>query len=204
MSNSYVTKNYLNRPVSAPASATTVVSSFPATSLSRLNFIVEVLTGPVVGTPSVKLQHSMGRNIWTDVKAIALAASTPISVTSVSMSTGELTTSAPHGLTNGTAVVLTGAEAPEGLLPGTVYFSVSTSATTVRLCPTSDLASPISAFSADGTLPLELTVVGATTIRVNPEQDAGLVPLKPHLRVVVTAGVGQTAEVVGVAVGVPY
>ena len=204
MSNSYVTKNYLNRPVDAAANSTVVVSSFPATSLSRTNFIAEVLTGPVVGTPAVKLQHSMGRNLWTDVKTIPLSASASISVTSVSMTTGELTTSAPHGLVDGTAVVLTGAEAPNGLLPGTIYYSKSSSATTLRLCPTSDLASPINTLASDGTLPLELTAVSATTIRVNPEQDAGLVPLKPHLRVVLVTGAGQTAQAVCVAVGVPY
>ena len=205
MSNSYVSKSALNRPAEVLSSQTNApISSIGCPAGARTEFIMDVLVGPVTGTPSLKLQQTLGRNLWDDVKTQALTASINLFVTSVSMTTGELTTSIAHGLSAGTPVVINGPETPGGLLPGVIYYAVPVSSTVTRLAPTSDLASPITSLSTDGTAPLILTQVRPITIKVSAEVDTGLVPLKPHLRVTATTGVGEYVQVVGIQFGVPY
>lgn len=205
MSNSYVSKSALNRPAEVLASQTDApITSIPCPAPAKTHFIVDVLVGPVTGTPVLKLQQTLGRNLWSDVKSQALTASINLSVTSVSMTTGELTTSIAHGLVAGTPVVINGPETPGGLLPGVIYYAVPVSSTKLRLAPTSDLASPITSLQTDGTAPLILSQVRPFTIKVSAESDAALVPLKPYLRIVATTAGGEYVQVVGVQYGVPY
>jgi hypothetical protein len=198
MSSGYQVKKCMSRGVSVPASSTLApVCGVGIANEARLNLVIDIYTGAVVGTPSLVFQDSTGYGIWNTIKTASASASTNQTVSAVSPTTGVLTIAA-HGYTNGQMVAIgsTGT-VPGGLDPSQAYFIQNATTNTFQLSAYQGNSNPVSSFTDSGSGTITVCAAQVVTIRMNAQvsADQAYMPLRPEGQLACTTTSGQTCQI---------
>lgn len=207
MSAGYNARSVLKRGIAVPASqATAAIATVALNNGGELNIKVDCFIGQVASTPVLKLQDSMGYDIWTTVKTgSALSASTDITVTP-DFTTG-IFTATSHGLSNGNWVALNSTgKNPGGLDAQEKLFVQNATTNTFQLARAQPVGSLPASFSdnGSGTITVTLVTVSTLALNVNVAGDQAVMPLRPTGRVIATTTGGQTVQVLDVRAAQHY
>lgn len=188
---------YPGAAVGASVTNLPISSNWRMTARGSLHSRVDIYVGKVaVGTGiTAKLQHSSGYGIWADAKTVAITASTDKTVSAVSTTTYNLT-STTHGYVEGQAVAISSTGAiPVGLVSGIPYYVRVVDADNVQL--SSSMSGPAVPLTSAGSGTITLSAVRVFTIQhlVNVAGDQTHLPLRSSARVVLTSGASDSAQI---------
>lgn len=187
----------LDRPVQVAAGQTDIVIKDWGNN-AEVSCRVSVFVGQVTGTVDLAIQDSVDCDVWNDVKATTIGASTNKTLTFTASDANIV--SAAHGYLPGDEVALisVGGILPTPFVAGTVY-TVATAATnsfTLKAFP-ADQASPTLVPQTSGTGTQTSSKIRETTIPVQAvaTADQTVTPLRSHLRLRATTGAGETIQI---------
>lgn len=194
-------KTVFKRPLSVGASVTNqVVQVWGATPASQQSLRVSVFVGQVTGTVDLSLQDTDSYNVWNDVKATTIGASTDKSIT-FTPSSADITSSA-HGFVTGDWVVFASTAGsngmPSGISSGVGYLVETIDVNTFRVRADQTTGSPALIPASVGTGTITATVVreASITVQAVASADQTVTPLRGGLRLRVSTGAAELIQII--------
>lgn len=187
----------LSRPVQVGAGVTNQVIQDWGNPCDQ-SLRVSIFVGQVAGTVDIALQGSDGGNVWTDVKATTIGASTDKTVAFTPADANIASTA--HGFLPGDqiAFISAGGSLPPEFIAGVIYYvqTAATNSFTVGVSSLNGTPLIIPSTTGSGAQTASILREAEITVQAVNTSDQTVTPVKPHLRVRVTTGGGESIQIV--------